>query len=156
MRIIFDLLHKLLNSEMFCLFHNCVWQSRHSEINVVLLFSIHQYGSLRSCLIFFNMFTCQHATFCGFVSTYGSPRTRWISDIVMCLLIKSVAIKLGTFQGFFTLFCNKSHHSCPHIGLTVLDNWVFGFGWIRWESLLLLATSESKSNVQSSFRWWSR
>ena len=38
MRMIFDPFHKLLNSEMFCFFYNCVWQSWYSEINFVLLF----------------------------------------------------------------------------------------------------------------------
>ena len=28
-----DLLHDIANTEVFCLFHNCMWQSRHSEIN---------------------------------------------------------------------------------------------------------------------------
>ena len=55
-------------------------------------------------LIIFNMWLCQLATFCGFVSRYGFPRTRWIYDIIMFLLIQSVAMKLGTFQGFFTPF----------------------------------------------------
>ena len=48
MRMIFDLLHKLVNSEMFCFFHNCMWQSWYSEVNVVLL---HLYGPLRSCWV---------------------------------------------------------------------------------------------------------
>ena len=60
----------------------------------------------------------------------------------MFLLIKSVAIKLGTFQGFFTHFVTI---------LPVLDNWVLGFSSIRSMSLLLLATSESKSHVQLSW-----
>ena len=41
---------------------------------------------------------------------------------------------------------------CPPTGLAVLDNWVFGFGWIRWVSLLLPATSESNSFIQLSFK----
>ena len=32
-------------------------------------------GPPRTCLIFFFMFRCQHATLCGFLSTYGSSRT---------------------------------------------------------------------------------
>ena len=32
-------------------------------------FLIQRDGSLRTCLILFNMLRCQHATFCGFVST---------------------------------------------------------------------------------------
>ena len=39
--------------------------------------------------------------------------------------------------------------SNPPTGLSVLDNWVFGFGWIRWVSLLLPATSESNSFASS-------
>ena len=60
----------------------------------------------------------------------------------MFLLIKSVAIKLGTFQDFRI----SSLHFVT--SLHVLDNWVLGFSSIRWMSLLLLATSESKSHVQ--------
>ena len=32
------------------------------------------------------------------------------------------------------------------------DNLVFGFGWIRWVSLLLPATSESNSFIQLSLK----
>ena len=85
---------------MYCFFHNCMWQSSYSGINLVLL-NLHR--SLRSCKIF-NFCRCQHATFCGFWSTYGS------------------------------------------------DNWVFGFGWVRWVSLLLLAISESTSPIQWSLK----
>ena len=42
--------------------------------------------------------------------------------------------------------------SCPLTGLTVLDNSVFGFVWIRWVSSLLPATSESNSFIQRSFK----
>ena len=132
--------HKLLNSEMFCFLYNWVWQSWYSEINFVLLFLIHHHGSPRTCLIIVNMFRCQHATFCGFVSGYKSHRTSWICDFIMFLLIKSVAIKLGTFQRFFS----PSRTSFP-----VLDNWVLGFGLV---SLLLPATSESKSHVRISLQ----
>ena len=104
----------------------------------MLLFLIHHYGSPRTCLIIVNMFRCQHATFCGFVSGYRSPRTRWICDFIMFVLIRSVAIKLGTFQRFFS----PSRTNFP-----VLDNWVLGFGSIRW---LLPAISESKSHVRIS------
>ena len=55
-----------------------------------------------------NNLPCQHATFCGIMSTYGFLRTRWICDIIMFLLIKSVAIKVGMFQGFFSPSSNKS------------------------------------------------
>ena len=41
---------------------------------------------------------------------------------------------------------------CSPTGLTVLDNWVFGFGWIRWVPLLLPAASESNSFIQLSLK----
>ena len=86
MRMIFDLFHKLLISEMYCFFHNCMWQSWYSEINFVLLFQIHQYGSLRTCLIFFNMCKCQHDPHTGlrvldhWALCYGS--IRWVSWLI--------------------------------------------------------------------------
>ena len=39
-------------------------------------------------------------------------------------------------------------NGCSPTGLPVLDNWVSSFGWIRWVSLLLPATSESNSFIQ--------
>ena len=55
-------------------------------------------------------------------------------DLGLPVLIGSVAIKLGTFQGFFTQFCNM------YVSVTclpVFDNLVLGFTLIRWMSLLL-------------------
>ena len=49
MEMIFDLFDELLNSEMLCFFHNRMWQSWNSEVNVELL---HLYGSLHSCWVF--------------------------------------------------------------------------------------------------------
>ena len=40
----------------------------------------------------------------------------------------------------------------PTYGSPVLDNWVFGFGWIRWVSLLLPETSESNFFIQLSLK----
>ena len=37
MRMTLDLLHEFANTDFFCLFHNCMWQSRHSEVNVYFL-----------------------------------------------------------------------------------------------------------------------
>ena len=46
----------------------------------------------------------------------------------------------------------RSRVSSLHLvtSLLVLDHWVLGFSSIRWMSVLLLATSESKSHVQLS------
>ena len=60
-----DLFHKLLNSEMFCLFHNCVWQSWNlKSISCSSIWSTCKVSPY--LLIFFNLCGCQHATFCGF------------------------------------------------------------------------------------------
>ena len=64
MRMTLDLLHELANTKVFCLFHNCMWQSRHSGVNVYFLALCEQTGwlsthkSLRSCLICINVFVC--------------------------------------------------------------------------------------------------
>ena len=68
-------------------------------------------------------------------------RTRCICDLIMFLLIKSVAMKLGTFRVSSLHFVTS---------LPVLDNWVLGFSSIRWMSLLLPAISESKSHIHLS------
>ena len=41
---------------------------------------------------------------------------------------------------------------CSLTSLTVLDHWVFDFGWICWESSLPPATSESNSFIQLSLK----
>ena len=106
---------------MVCFLCNWVWQSWYSEINVVLLFLIHRDGFHRTCLIIFNMFRCQHATFCGLVSGYKFPCTRWI-----CALSCFSWLRV----------------SRPNL-VPLLDNWVLGFSSMRWMSLLLLAISGS-------------
>ena len=37
MRVTLDLLDEFANTKVFCLFHNCMWQSRHSEVDVYFL-----------------------------------------------------------------------------------------------------------------------
>ena len=37
MRVVLDLLQELTNTRIFGLFHNCMWQSRYSEVNVYFL-----------------------------------------------------------------------------------------------------------------------
>ena len=134
MRMIFAPLYKLLHSEMLCFLYNRVWQSWYSEINFVLL---HQYGSPRTCLIIFNIFGCQHTTFCGFVSTYRSPRTRWICDIIMLLLIKSVldnwVLVLVRFVGCLNCFLQ---HQDPNY----TSNYLYRHRrrWSRWHIYFLV------------------
>ena len=46
MRMTLDLLHEFANMEVFCFFHNCMWQSRHSEVNVYVLAQCEQTDGL--------------------------------------------------------------------------------------------------------------
>ena len=65
MRVTLDLLHEFANTEVFGLFHNCMWQSRHSEVDVYFLTLCEQInwlltanGSHRSNLICVHIFVC--------------------------------------------------------------------------------------------------
>ena len=51
MRVTLDLLHELTNTKIFGLFHKCMWQSRHPEIDV-------HNGSPRSISICIYVFVC--------------------------------------------------------------------------------------------------
>ena len=59
MRMSLDLLHEFANTEVFCFFHNCMWQSRHSEVNVYFLALSEQTDGLktfnRSTLFLFDL-----------------------------------------------------------------------------------------------------
>ena len=48
MRVTLDLLHEFANTKIFGLFHNCMWQSRHSEVDVCLLTLREQLGLFTS------------------------------------------------------------------------------------------------------------
>ena len=65
MRTTLNLLHEFTNTRIFGLFHNCMWQSRHSEVNVYVLAPCDQIdglftfnGSLRSYMISVYVFVC--------------------------------------------------------------------------------------------------
>ena len=65
MRMTLDLLHEFANTEVFCLFHKCMWQSRHSEVSVYFLALCEQTdglftfnGSPRSYMICVYVFVC--------------------------------------------------------------------------------------------------
>ena len=63
MRVVLDLLQELTNTRIFCLFHHCMWQSRHPEVDVYLL----ELG--------------------GAVSTNGSPRSIVDLHLRLCLCL---------------------------------------------------------------------
>ena len=78
MRMTIYLLDKLLNAEIFCLFHNCMWQSWHSEVNVYFLElgeRLSTQVSLRSCLIYVFVFVF---VFCLQVQQTLAHNSGWI------------------------------------------------------------------------------
>ena len=58
MRMTLDLLHEFANTEVFCLFHNCMWQSRHSEVNVYFLALCEQTDGLSTFLVVSDLLAC--------------------------------------------------------------------------------------------------
>ena len=145
MRVTLDLLHEFANTEVFCLFHNCMWQSRHSEVNENFLAQCEQNDglstfnkSLRSHLI------CVYVFAFVFVFIYKLNR-HWHTTINMspCSYIGAFTTKQDIFFDLLgeRLLTHGSHRS-----------WQLGFGWIRWESLLLSATSEPNSFIQLTLK----
>ena len=86
MRMTLDLLHKFADAKVLCLFHNCMWQSRHSEVNVYFLALCEQTGGLstfnqspRACLICVYVFVCVFVVILTFnghwhTTVHRSPR----------------------------------------------------------------------------------
>ena len=134
---------------MFCFFHNCMWQSWYSEVNVVLL---HLYGSLRSGLIFFNFCRCRTRNFLWilnyirvspFLLSAWRPRdqTRYLSRFplwtlahlrVSPFLIIGFLVLVG-FVGYLCCFqrlLNPIHSSIIFVGNL---RW-----WSRWHIYLLV------------------
>ena len=55
MRMTLDLLHEFANTEVFCWFHHCMWQSRHPEVDVYV-FALNKTDGLFT----FNGFPCSN------------------------------------------------------------------------------------------------
>ena len=120
------LLHEFANTEVLCLCHNCVWQSRHSKVNVYFLALCDQSDGLsthwspRSYMICVSVFVCVFVLIWTFnrhwhATLHKSPRS----------YVGAFATKQDTFVDFLSkrtgwlLTLNKSHRS---------NNWIFGFG----------------------------
>ena len=131
---------ELLNSEMFCFFYNCMWQSWYSEVSVGLL----QLGALLST-------NGSPFLFDLLLQFVGIDTQLWMDFNLPTGLTVLVEFLVPSWPNktSFSIFWVDS---CPPTGLTVLDQWVFGSGWIRWVSLLLPATSESNSFIQLSLK----
>ena len=76
MRVTLDVLHEITNTRIFDLFHNCMWQSRHPEVDVSLLElerPVSTNGSPHSDSICIYVFVC----FCVFVFSLNVQQTQW-------------------------------------------------------------------------------
>ena len=72
-----DLLHDLANTEVFCLFYNCMWQSRHSELNVYFIELSEQTGWL-SIYKSLRSWVCDFTAKQDILSDLPSKQTRWL------------------------------------------------------------------------------
>ena len=129
MRVILDLLHELTNTRMFGLFHNCMWQSRYSEVDVRCgrtgWLSNHN-GSHRSNSI------CVYVFVCVFVFIWTFNRH-----------IGTLAAKEETFVDF--LCSVETGRPVLAIGFVV-------FGWVGWELSACQETSEPNFFIQLSLQ----
>ena len=123
-------------------FFNCMRQSWYSEINFVLL---HQSGSPRSCLIFFNTCRCQHTTLCGF----------WIHKLVSPYLLSLWHPRDQTeYVSRFPLWTLAHIRVSPYL---IIVFWVL-VGFV----VIFAASSNFRIQIThplifvGNFRWWSR
>ena len=130
MRMTLDLLHEFANTEVLYLFHNCMWQSRLSEIYVYSAVPREQTGwlsthkSLRACLI------CAYVFVSVFVINWTFNR-HWhtIIDKSSCSCNGAFADNWEVCVDFLStrtgrLFCrNKS----PYSNRGICRLWWFGF-----------------------------
>ena len=141
-----DLLHELQNAEVFCLFHNCMWQSRQSQVTLCEqidgLFTFN--GSLRSYLICVYVFVCVLVLIWTFNRHWHTTGNR-----SLCSCMCAFAVKQDTFVEFLStrtgwLLC-RNRSTCSY-------NCFLVFGWVCGESSPPPATSEPNSFIQSCFK----
>ena len=149
LELLLDLLHEFANTEVFCFFHNCLWQT---SLKSVLFLALREQTDGLSTLhksppCLFDLRLRFRLRLCRFLNVQQT--------LAHTTLHKSHRAYVGAFaakQDIFFGFLSKQTRWLLTHGSPVPDNWIFGFGWIRWESLLLPATSESNSLIQFSWR----
>ena len=126
MNMILDLFHEFENTEVFYLFHNCMWHSRHSEVNVYFTALCEQteelstfHKSPRSCLICGLRFRLRLWLYLDVQETL----THNSSQVSSCLRVFSQPNKTP----FWISWVSEQHFSQ---GLTLLTIGFLIFGWI--------------------------
>ena len=149
MRVTLDLLHEFANTEVFCLFHNCMWQSGHPEVDIYFLALCEQIDGLSTGL--FRLRLCLDLSVLTDTGTQLENRSPLF--LHWCFRIQARHV------------CRFPEHSNRMVafaktGLPVLTIgfWVFGLG--------LLGVFTTSSNFWTQFfhpiifegnrRWWSR
>ena len=142
MKMTLDLLHEFANTEVFCLFHNCMWRSWHSEVKIYFLALCEQTDGLST----FNR-TLRSYLICVYVSVSLSLSKR-LTDTDTQLFTGLSVLSLDTFaakQDLFVDFLRKrtgwlltlNRSSCSY-------NWFFVF----WLGLLGVFTTPSNFWIQ--------
>ena len=132
MRMIFDLFDKLLNSEVFCFFHNCMW-------TILVPWSQCRAPPVRVSPF---LFWSSSSIFAGIPLT-GLP-----------VLVECLTSSWSNKIPFSISFVD----SCPPTGLAVLDNWSFLVGFVGYLCCFqrLLNPILSSNYLCGDHRWWSR
>ena len=139
MRVILDLLHELTNTRIFGLFHDFMWQSRYSEVNVHLV---------------------ERCGRTGWLSNHnGSPRPIMIYIYVLSL---SLSLSKRSTNKLVFLQSRKKRVSISWAlewdvcsvttGLPVPSWFGLGFGWVGWLTSACRSTSEPNSFIQSCLK----
>ena len=147
MRMTLDLLHEFANTEVFCLFHNCMWQSRHSEVNVSFLALCEQTDGFvhfqRVSPLLHDLRLRFRLRLCLDLSFQQTLAHNWKTGLPVLSLVLSQPSK-ARFR--------FPEHSNRIVALTnrspCSNNWLLG-GWVGWLSSACRATSEPNSFIQS-------
>ena len=146
MRMTLDLLHELTNMEVFCLFHNCMWQSRHPDVDVYFPKLCEQSGWLST-----------HKSSCAclicvlvFVYTFNRQVTQLFSQVsaFLSLCFRSQTRHLFRFPWSANQVVTHSKISpCLIIGCLILVGFVGSFHYLQQ-----LLNSNKLGNF-NPFRW---
>ena len=131
-----------------------MWQSRHSEVDVYVLALCEQTDGLstfhRSSPFLFDLRLRFRPRLCLYLQVQQTlaHNSGWMTMLSPFL---EFVFSRPNKTSFPISWVNEPD-GCSLTGFPVLDNRVFNFGWIRWTSLLLPATSESNSFIRLSLK----
>ena len=145
MRMTLDLLHEFANTEVFCLFHNCMWQSRHSEVDVYFLALCEQTDGLFRVSPFLNDLRLRfRLRLCLDLNVQNTLAHNWKTGLPVLSLVLSQPSK----KRLPISWALEPDGCSDQTSLPVLTIGFLVFGWVCWESLPPPATSEPNSFIQ--------